>query len=635
MVEFGGETKEESDGKAKRLMEALKNRENPPTMKLYDDPPVEKTILKVRESGLGATARVPGEKDTWPGWEDSAVPPEKLGNYLRDLRALLNKYEYGCSLYGHFGQACVHTRIDFDLYSTEGIKKYRAFIDEAADLVVSYGGSLSGEHGDGQSRAALLPKMFGNELVEGFREFKAIWDPEWKMNPGKMVDPYDPTANLRFGPKYEPRKVKTHFKFPEDEGNFARATSRCVGVGKCRRNEHGTMCPSYMVTKEEKDSTRGRAHLLFEMLEGSVIGKNGWKDDAVKDALDLCLACKGCKVDCPMNVDMATYKSEFLSHYYEGRLRPRSAYAFGLIYWWSRMATHFPNIANFFARKKPFSKMVKWLVGAHQERTIPLFAKENFKSWFFKRKKTTPITNKKRVILWADTFNNFFHTQNAIAATEVLEKLGFEVVVPKKSLCCGRPLYDYGMLDLAKKLLKKIMHELKDEIQNGTPIIGLEPSCTSVFRDELTNLFPSELDAKRLKNQVMLFSEFMHSYVKDYEFKPLNKKALIQGHCHHKSVLKFEQEKEILKRLGLDFEVMDSGCCGMAGGFGFEKDHYDVSMKAGERVVLPKVRNASSETLIIANGFSCKEQIQQNTGREALHLVQVIKMALDQQENNQ
>jgi len=627
VVEFGGESKKESDAQAIKLMAALKKKPNAPEMKLYDDPDTEEKITIVRESGLGATARVPNEKDTWEGWEDSAVPPEKLGGYLRDLRKLFNKYEYACALYGHFGQGCVHTRIDFDMYTNEGIKKYRAFIHEAADLVVKYGGSFSGEHGDGQSRAELLPKMYGNELMQAFREYKSIWDPDWKMNPGKMIDAYDPTDNLRLGPQYEPMRVKTHFQFPgDDEGSFARATLRCVGVGKCRRQEHGTMCPSYMVTKEEKDSTRGRARLLFEMLEGKILGKNGWKDDSVKDALDLCLACKGCKSDCPMNVDMATYKSEFLSHYYEGRLRPRSAYAFGLIYWWAKIGTCFPKIANFFSRRSPLSKIVKWITGTHPERTIPAFAEENFKKWFFKR--NVSPSNKKKVILWADTFNNYFHPQHAKAATEVLESLGFEVHIPKESLCCGRPLYDYGMLNLAKKLLRKILKNLKKEIENGTPIIGLEPSCVSVFRDELINLFPSDIDAKRLNTQVLMLSEFLHIYVKNYEFKPLHQKAIVQGHCHHKSVLKFDHEKEILKRLGLDFQILDSGCCGMAGSFGFEKDHYEVSMKVAERALLKAVKEASSDTLIIANGFSCKEQIEQATGRTVLHLAEVLKMAL-------
>ncbi len=629
-VEFGGESKNECDGKAKTLMESLKKKPNPPSMKLYDDPPTEKILWKVRESGLGATARVPNEKDTWPGWEDSAVPPEKVGNYLRELRKLFQKYGYKCALYGHFGQGCVHTRIDFDLSTQEGLEKYRAFLNEAAHLVVSFGGSLSGEHGDGQSRAALLPIMFGPELMQAFREFKAIWDPEWKMNPGKLIEAYQPTDNLRMGPHYSPPVVKTHFRFlGDDEGSFARAASRCVGVGNCRRYNEGTMCPSYMATKEEKHSTRGRARLLFEMLQGTVIGKKKWKDESVKEALDLCLACKGCKGECPMTVDMATYKAEFLSHYYKGRLRPRSAYAFGLIHWWAKIASKMPRLVNFIGSASLTSPLVKWMSGMAPQRSLPLFSTQTFRAWHAKTQ-LSQAKKQKKVILWADTFNNYFHSEVAQAAYEVLDRLGFEVIIPKATLCCGRPLYDYGMLDRAKKLLTRILSTLKEEIEDGVPIVGLEPSCVAVFRDELGNLFPSNDDAKRLSEQTFLLSEFIMKYAKDYTFKPLKKKALVHGHCHHKSILKFEAEKEILQRLGLDFQILDSGCCGMAGSFGFEKQHYDISMKIGERVLLPAVKNSSPDTLLIINGFSCREQVVQATGREVLHLAQVLKMALDQ-----
>src|SRR5919109_2165583 len=349
LVEFGGETKDDADAKARQLMDRLRRGARTPSMKLFDDAIEEHHIWKVRESGLGATARIPGEPDTWEGWEDSAVPPERVGAYLRGLRALFDRYGYACALYGHFGQGCVHTRIDFDLVTAAGIAKYRAFLDDAAELVLSHGGSLSGEHGDGQSRAELLPKMYGTELVEAFARFKAIWDPDGRMNPHHIVDPYRITEHLRLGTTYDPRPVTTHFAFREDDGSFARATTRCVGVGECRRAGGGTMCPSYMVTREEMHSTRGRAHLLFEMLQGDPVTR-GWRDEHVREALDLCLACKGCKSECPVNVDMATYKAEFLAHYYARRLRPRSAYAMGLVYWWARAAALAPGIANVVGR---------------------------------------------------------------------------------------------------------------------------------------------------------------------------------------------------------------------------------------------------------------------------------------------
>ena len=537
-AEFGGDSKEESDEKARAVMAHLQGKPNAPSMKLFDDAEEEAKLWEVRESGLGATAFVPGLPDTWPGWEDSAVPPKQLGPYLRKLRELFHKYDYEAALYGHFGQGCIHCRIPFDLKTAQGLEKYRAFASEAADLVLSFGGTLSGEHGDGQSRAELLPKMYGAEIMEAFREFKSIWDPAWKMNPGKVIEAYPILSNLRLGTDFNPREPKTHFQYPDDQGSFARATLRCVGVGKCRRMEGGTMCPSFMVTREEKDATRGRAHLLFEMLRGEVIGKDGWRDDAVADALDLCLACKGCRADCPVNVDMATYKAEFLSHYYAGRLRPMPAYSMGLIYWWARIASHIPNIVNFFTQTPPFSTVAKALGGIAQERHMPKFATETFKAWFFKRPRRN--ADKPKVILWADTFNNYLLPAAAKDACEVLEDAGFQVIVPRKSLCCGRPLYDFGFLDLAEGLLKQILAALRDEIRAGTPVVGLEPSCVAVFRDELCNLFPHDLDAKRLKEQSYTLSEFLEKHAPDYHPPKLERKALVHGHCHHKSVLKMK-----------------------------------------------------------------------------------------------
>ncbi len=626
LVEFGGDSKEEADQKAKALMDEMRGKTNPPTMKLFNDPHEERRMWNVRDAGLGASARVPNEPDTWEGWEDSAVPPDKVGNYLRDFRALLTKYGYLCVLYGHFGQGCIHTRIDFGLKNAEGIKQYLAFTNEAADLVVRYGGSLSGEHGDGQSRGELLPKMFGEELVQGFREFKAIWDPDWKMNPGKIVKPYRRDENLRYGEHYNPPQWPTFFKFPNDRGSFSYAIERCVGVGQCRRHENGTMCPSYMVTREEKDSTRGRARLLWEMLDGSVIGKRGWREEAVKDALDLCLSCKGCKADCPVNVDMATYKSEFLSHYYEHRARPIHAYAFGLIHVWARLAQIAPGLVNVINRAPFTSNLFKSIVGVASARKIPEFARQSFTSWFRKREQHTG--NRRQVLLWPDTFNNFFHDKTARAAVEVLEHAGFSVVVPKVDLCCGRPLYDYGMLGTARRWLSQILTKLKDEIEAGIPLVGLEPSCAAVFRDELVEMFPSNEQALRLSKQTFTFAEFFMKCAPDYDPPKLARKALLHGHCHHKAVMKFDTECELLKKMNVDFELVDSGCCGMAGAFGFEKDHYDVSIACGERVLLPRVRNAPNDTLIIADGFSCREQIRQTTDRTALHIAEVMQMAI-------
>jgi FAD/FMN-containing dehydrogenase/Fe-S oxidoreductase len=625
LVEFGGQTRDEADEQARALMEGLRGVAGAPSMKLFDDPAEEHIVWKVRESGLGATARVPGEPDTWEGWEDSAVPVDRLGEYLRGLRGLFERYGYGCALYGHFGQGCVHTRIDFDLVTAPGIARFRAFLEDASDLVLRLGGSISGEHGDGQSKAELLPKMFGHELMRAFREFKAIWDPEGRMNPGKIVDPFAITENLRLGTGYRPPAVKTHFRFPEDEGSFARATTRCVGIGECRKTDAGTMCPSYMATREERHSTRGRAHLLFEMLRGDPL-RDGWRDDHVKEALDLCLACKGCKSECPVNVDVATYKAEFLSHYYAGRLRPRSAYAMGLVHWWARLGSSMPGVANALTQTPGVAGIAKWLAGVASGRRVPALADETFRAWF--RRRPRRLIGGRPVILWPDTFNDHFFPDTAKAAVEVLEAAGCRVTVPGPSLCCGRPLYDYGMLTLARRMLLRTLAALRDDIRAGVPVIGLEPSCVAVFRDEMSGLLPHDADARRLAAQTVTLGEFLASPEVNYRPPRLSRRALVQGHCHHKAVLDFDADLKILGALGIDAHVVDAGCCGMAGSFGFEADHYDVSRAVGERVLLPAVRAASADTLIVADGFSCREQIAQSTGRRALHLAEIARMAL-------
>jgi FAD/FMN-containing dehydrogenase/Fe-S oxidoreductase len=632
MVEFGAATDREAESKARGLMQALGRSAVPPDMRLYIDKRQTKRVWEVRESSLGVTSHVPGEAFTWEGWEDAAVAPEKLGGYLRDLRKLMAVYGYKGSLYGHFGHGCVHTRINFDLQSKEGIAKFRKFMEEAADIVVGYGGSLSGEHGDGQSRAELLPKMFGPELVHAFREFKSVWDPGWKMNPGKLIEPYKLDENLRLGANYAPWEPKTNFKFIADHGSMAHATLRCVGVGKCRRDEGGVMCPSYRVTREEAHSTRGRAHLLWEMMQGESrsdgVIRDGWRSEEVKRSLDLCLACKGCKSDCPVAVDVATYKAEFLSHYYEGRVRPLSAYAFGNIDLWARVASHAPGLVNLTTQLPVLRDISKFVAGIPKQRTIPAFAPETFKAWFQRRGR--PKEDYPPVLLWPDTFSNYFQPEIAKAAVEVLESAGFRVIVPRAQLCCGRPLYDHGMLDRAQALLLQILDELSPEIEAGVPIIGLEPSCVAVFRDELINLFPHDQRAQALSRQTFLLSEFLEMKAPNAPLGRLERKAILHGHCHHKSLMKMTAEESVLRRLGVDFQTPAPGCCGMAGSFGFEHDKYDVSIAVGELELLPAIRNAPADWLIIADGFSCREQIAQGSPRRALHLAEVLQMGLAQ-----
>ncbi|MGO9088989.1 MAG: FAD-binding and (Fe-S)-binding domain-containing protein [Candidatus Sulfotelmatobacter sp.] len=679
LVEFGAWTASEAESQARSLIAALNRSANPPNVRLCSSHEA-KRVWEVREASLGATSHVPGEPLNWEGWEDAAVAPEKLGGYLRDLRKMMAAFGYKGSLYGHFGHACVHTRLNFDLQSKEGIAKFRKFVEEAADLVVSYGGSLSGEHGDGQSRAELLPKMFGPELIEAFRKFKSAWDPDWKMNPGKLIEPYKLDENLRLGANYSPWEPETRFQFPADHGSLAHAALRCVGVGKCRREEGGVMCPSYRATHDEEHSTRGRAHLLWEMTQGTAredgIIRDGWRSEEVKQSLDLCLACKGCKSDCPVSVDVATYKAEFLSHYYEGRVRPLSAYAFGNIDFWASLASNAPGLVNLTTQLPFLREIAKLVAGIPLQRSIPAFAPETFKNWFRRTSEngsrrggrirpprdaqrapsrsrissqaagksgfgwrsassaamSPPFSDRAlapEVLLWPDTFNNYFLPATARAAVEVLETAGFRVIVPQANLCCGRPLYDFGMLDRAQALLLEILDELAPEIEAGIPIVGLEPSCVAVFRDELLNFFPHDERAQALSRQTFLLSEFLELHSADAPLPQFPRKALLHGHCHHKSIMKMTAEESLLLRLGVDFQSPAPGCCGMAGSFGFHHDKYDISAAIGELELLPAVRKAPPDWLIIADGFSCREQIAQGTRRHALHLAEILQMALN------
>jgi FAD/FMN-containing dehydrogenase/Fe-S oxidoreductase len=625
LAEFGATTQAEAESQAQKLMHTLARDSSPPQMWLFTDKQQIKGVWEVRESALGATSHVPGEPLEWEGWEDAAVTPEKLGSYLRDLAKLMAGYGYHSAMYGHFGHACVHMRINFDLQSVAGIANYRKFVEEAADLVVGYGGSLSGEHGDGHSRAELWPRMFGPELMQAFREFKALWDPKWKMNPGKLVEPYKLDEHLRLGAEYHPWEPQTHFRFPEDHGSLASSTLRCVGVGKCRRYDGGVMCPSFRVTGEEQHSTRGRAHLLWEMTKGEVI-RDGWQDEHVKESLDLCLACKGCKSDCPVGVDVATYKAEFLSHYYEGRRRPRSAAAFGNIATWARLASVAPSFANLMTQAPLLRDVAKFVAAMPRQRSIPAFARETFRAWF--RRRQPRNLDGAPMLLWPDTFNNYFLPETGKAAVEVLEAAGFHVQLPKAGLCCGRPLYDWGMLERAKGLLLNILDVLAPEIEKGTSLVVLEPSCAAVFRDELINLFPHDPRAQTLSRQTLLLGEFLTQKAKHFQFPKLHRRALVHGHCHHKSIMKMTDEEAVLREMGIEFYAPAPGCCGMAGSFGFEKDKYAISMAVGELELLPAVREAAPDSLIIADGFSCREQIAQGAGRHAVHLAEVIRMAL-------
>lgn len=620
VVEFGAFDRAEAEEKAWALCRAYAAKGVP--ARVLAAPQKAKKVWSIREAGLPGSAYIPDRPETWEGWEDTAVPPDKLGAYTRALHALYEKYGYVSPMYGHFGDGLVHCRVSFDLKHEDGVAQWSRFLEEAADLVVKYGGSLSGEHGDGQARGALLERMYGPEMLAVFRAFKALWDPDGLMNPGKILDPYPATSNLRLGPSHAPDEPRTAFSFYE-EGGFVAAAERCVGVGKCRRIDStaGVMCPSYMVTREEKHSTRGRARLLFEMLHGGAM-EGGFKADAVEDALSLCLACKGCRSDCPVNVDMATYKAEFRARYFKGRLRPRAAYSMGLIHLWAPLGAQMPRLANLATRLPGLAGIAKSVAGVAQERTIPAFAHETFRSWFARRRDRPAGGD--RVMIWPDTFNDHFRPRTLIAATRVLEAAGYRVEIPPRRLCCGRALYAEGFLKTAQSLWFRTLASLSGAIEDRVPIVGLEPACTTAFRDELVNLFPDDPKARALSDQVSYFSDFVMANAARFDLPRIADEALVQIHCHHHAVLKDDSERALFEKLGLDAEIAPSGCCGMAGSFGFAKETCETAQACGERVILPMVREAGEATMILADGYSCREQIEQGTGRATRHVAELV-----------
>jgi FAD/FMN-containing dehydrogenase/Fe-S oxidoreductase len=654
LVEMGGWSAEEALAKAESVARASQSWSSPAVAHICS-PEEAKSVWHVRESALGAMVFVPGEPDRWEGWEDAAVPPEKLGNYLRAINALMSEYGYRSPLYGHYGQGCVHTRINFDFSTVEGVRRYREFIDRAADLVLSFGGSLSGEHGDGQSRAALLPKMFGPELIEAFREFKMIWDPDNRMNPGKLSDAvrvYDPTENLRHTPRnpldgasnpgsptaglrrggggLDSETRETHFAFLKDSGSLERSTERCVGVGSCRNTQGGVMCPSYRATGEERHCTRGRAHLLWEMLAGA-LRDEGFQSPAVNEALDLCLSCKACKSECPVQVDMAAYKSEFLAQRYKGRPHPLRHYIFGFADRLARFGSLAPAFTNAVLNGPLTSRLVKRIAGVAEERQLPRLATMSYQRSQSADSSHTAAAREAQVpgrpvLLWPDTWNNYYHPQTLVAAQSVLVQAGFNVEIPQGHICCGRPLYDFGFLDAARSYLANVLHRMAPQIEAGMPFIFLEPSCASVFKDELLELLPNDPRAQRLSQQVWLLADWLAAEVPDFVFADLSgARILVYGHCHHKAVFGGPvNEVALLRKTGATVDPIQAGCCGMAGPFGFEADKFDVSRRIANLDLLPAIQSSGAATIVVADGFSCREQIDQLCHVKALHFAEVL-----------
>ncbi|MDP9127899.1 MAG: FAD-binding oxidoreductase [Pseudomonadota bacterium] len=621
LAQFGGDTVAEAEAKAAVLETAIKRNRHVTSTKILSDVEEMARLWKVREAGLGCTAWVPGLADTWEGWEDSAVAPENLGAYMRDLKALYAKFGYSGAIYGHFGDGLIHTRIDFGLHTEAEVKKFRGFIEEAGALVVRHGGSLSGEHGDGRSRAELWPIMFGPTLMTAFEQFKRVWDPLGRMNPGKLIMPKAIDTDLRYGPQFKMPQLDTVFKFPESENSFSRAVMRCVGVGECRSHKSGTMCPSYRGTREEQHSTRGRARLLQEMLEGSPVTE-GWKSDDVRQSLDLCLSCKACKSECPVNVDMATYRAEFLHHYYQTKIRPLASYTMGLVHVWAPWASKMARLFNFVTQRPGFSSVAKRIGGIHPDRTLPALAEKTFRAQWRPKQKDSPV----RALLWVDTFNNYFTPQPLLAAADVLQASGHDVVLSPQGLCCGRPYYDFGRLTEAKEFLARGLEVLSPLMDDRTWLVGVEASCLSVFRDELRNLFPDDDRAARLAERSITLSAFLNKF--GHGAITLGSDIAIHAHCHHKAVLGVADEVALLRKSGRKVDVLDSGCCGMAGAFGYEREKYKVSQAIAEQGLLPCLAAVPQATTLAVDGFSCRHQISHFTERNTQTLPEILRDAL-------
>ncbi|GAA2270809.1 oxidoreductase [Streptomyces ruber] len=633
-VETGGDTAAEARARGETIAGASDALDT----LVVTDPAAQRTLWRIREDASGTATRMPDGTEAWPGWEDCAVPPARLGAYLRDFKRLLADHGLRGTPYGHFGDGCIHVRIDFDLVTEAGIARFRRFSEELADLVVSHGGSLSGEHGDGQARAELLPRMYGPEVVGLFERVKGVWDPDDVLNPGMLVRPAPLDADLRFA--VLPREpVDVAFGYPEDGGDFGAAVRRCVGVAKCRTATPGqgaVMCPSFRATGEEEHSTRGRARLLHEMLAGEVV-TDGWRSEEVRDALDLCLSCKGCRSDCPVGVDMATYKAEFLHHHYAGRRRPAAHYAMGRLPVWLRLVarTRTAWLVNALARIGPLAALGKRLGGIAPERRIPRLAREPFSRWWARKGLRGRAGDGPVVVLWPDTFTEHLSPAVGQAAVRVLEAAGLTVTLPPAGggtvrgnrVCCGLTYLSTGQLDHARTVLRRTLDLMEPVLEADAPVVVLEPSCAAALRSDLAALLHDDPRAPRLAARVRTFAEVLQEYAPHWTPPRVDRPVTGQTHCHQHAVLGDAADRRLREAAGLTGDLA-GGCCGLAGDFGFEKGHYDVSVACAEEQLLPAVREAAEDAVVLTDGFSCRTQVGELAGARGRHLAEVLAEAL-------
>ncbi|MER6728677.1 MULTISPECIES: FAD-binding and (Fe-S)-binding domain-containing protein [Streptomyces] len=649
-VETGGD----SPAQARARAEAVVRAADVVGALVVTDPAGQRRLWRVREDASGTATRMPDGSEAWPGWEDCAVPPARLGAYLRDFRALLTAHGLRGTPYGHFGDGCIHVRIDFDLMTDAGVARFRRFSEELADLVVAHGGSLSGEHGDGQARAELLPRMYGEETVALFARAKGVWDPDDLLNPGMLVRPAPLDTDLRFS--VLPREpVDVAFGYPADGGDFSAAVRRCVGVAKCRTTSvtgSGVMCPSFRATGDEAHSTRGRARLLHEMLAGEVV-TDGWRSTEVRDALDLCLSCKGCRSDCPVEVDMATYKAEFLHHHYAGRRRPAAHYTMGWLPVWLRWAARarVAPVVNALASVRPLAAVAKRLGGIAGERDVPRLAGETFSRWW--RGRGGPRAEGEPVVLWPDTFTEHLSPSVGRAAVRVLEAAGLRVVLPptlrtrgrgladgrtrsatalltarRGRVCCGLTYVSTGQLDRARAVMRRTLDLMEPVLETSAPVVVLEPSCAAALRTDLPELLHDDPRAARLAARVVTFAQALERHAPDWRPPAVGLPAVGQTHCHQHAVLGDAAERRLREAAGLTGDLA-GGCCGLAGNFGFEDGHYEVSAACAEEQLLPAVREAPEGAVVLADGFSCRTQLEHLAGVRGRHLAEVLAERLE------
>ena len=637
VVELPGSTAQEAVAAARHVVAVCGTADAGAVGAHVASGPEAAAIWRIREDGAGLAGRTPDGRPAYAGWEDAAVPVERLGGYLRDFEVLLDGHGLQGVPYGHFGDGCLHVRVDVPL-ATEpepvARQRFRAFLLDAARLVVAAGGSLSGEHGDGRARSELLPLMYPPEAVALFEQVKGLLDPDDLLNPGVLVRPAPVDADLR-AVGARPVREGLALAYPHDSGDFSVAVHRCTGVGKCRADltaSGGVMCPSYRATRDEKDSTRGRARVLEDLIarapgpDGTDAGLR-WDAPEVHAALDLCLACKGCASDCPAGVDMASYKAEVLHQTYRGRLRPRSHYVLGRLPLWADLAARAPRLANAVTASRAGGALARRAAGVDPRRALPRFADRTFGAWW---RESLPRNGSAaphgRVALWVDSFTDHFAPHVAVATVRVLEAAGYAVEVPS-GLCCGLTWLTTGQLDAGRERVRHTVRGLEPMVRQGIPVVGVEPSCTAVLRGDARHLVPDEPGVEVVAAGVRTLAELLRATPGWTPPDLAGTEVVAQPHCHHHAVMGWSADEALLRAAGAALTRV-GGCCGLAGNWGVERGHHDVSVAVARTALLPAVEAAGPDAVLLADGFSCRTQLDQLAARRAVHLAELLAARL-------